>query len=283
MPVDPGAVGRRVGPVRRTWDERDAILYALGVGAGAEDPCEELQYTTENTEGVAQRALPTIAVVLGNAMEGLLDQAGDFDRSMMVHGFQGVTLFDEIPVAGEIETVSEIVGVHDKGSGALVVGEMTSRLVGSDRPLFSCRNGVFVRGAGGFGGDRGPSGAVPVPDRAPDLEVRCTTRPDQALLYRLSFDRFPLHSDPAYARRAGFERPILHGLCTYGFTGRVLLRDWCDDDPARCAAMEGRFSSPVLPGEELVVQSWELDDGVAFVTRGGDGRVVLDGGRLTRR
>jgi acyl dehydratase len=141
---------------------------------------------------------------------------------------------------------------------------------------------VYVRGAGGFGGDRGPSDRLhEPPPRKPDHEVRYETRPDQALLYRLSGDRNPLHSDPEFARAAGFPRPILHGLCTYGFTGRALLHTLCGSDPSRFKSMEGRFSKPVFPGETLTIAMWIDGRICTFQTKNERGEVVLDSGKLT--
>jgi acyl dehydratase len=177
--------------------------------------------------------------------------------------------------------VTEIVGIYDKGSGALVVVESTANLVSDGQLLFTSRSGLFIRGEGGWGGDRGPSSTFAVPDREPDDEVTYPTRIDQALTYRLSGDRNPLHSDPKFAAMAGFPRPILHGLCTYGFTGRALLHTLCGGDPARFRSMSGRFSSPVLPGEALTIRMWRQGGGEAlFQTAGPDGRVVLDAGSV---
>ncbi len=281
MPINPDAVGSRSEPVRRAWTSKDALLYALGVGAGAADPLDELELTTENTSGKPQRVLPTMAVVLG-PMGGAFGSVGTFNPAMLVHGEQGITLHREIPVEGELEAVSEITGIYDKGKGAVIVSESTATLVGSGEPLFSTRMSAFIRGEGGWGGDRGPSGTPnQAPERAPDHTVTVQTRPDQALLYRLSGDRNPLHSDPAFAAMGGFDRPILHGLCTYGFTGRALLHALCDGDPARFTGMDARFSSPVMPGEALTVKAWLDGDGSAiFQTCGDDGRVVIDAGRV---
>jgi acyl dehydratase len=205
-----------------------------------------------------------MAVVLGVG-GGAFGALGDFSPAMLVHGEQSISLAREIPVAGEIESITEIGGIYDKGSGALVVVESIATLVGDGEPLFTNRSGLFIRGEGGWGGDRGPSSSFAVPDRAPDHEVTYATRIDQALTYRLSGDHNPLHSDPKFAAMAGFPRPILHGLCTYGFTG--------------FRSMSGRFSSPVFPGEALTVRMWREDGGEAlFQTLGPDGRVVLDAG-----
>jgi acyl dehydratase len=284
MPINPDAVGSKGDPVRHSWDSKDAILYALGVGAGAVDPLDELQFTTENTQNVEQVALPTMAVVLGVGAAGAFGTIGSFNPAMLVHGEESIVLHRPIPVAGEVETVGEITGIYDKGKGAVVEVTSVSTDTRSGDPLFTVVMSAFIRGEGGWGGDRGPSGPKNVaPDRAADHEVTYQTRPDQALLYRLSGDRNPLHTDPAFAAFGGFDRPILHGLCTYGFTGRALLHTLCGGDPARFTAMEGRFSSPVLPGEALTVRMWETGDTEAiYQTVGGDGRVVLDAGRLAR-
>ncbi|HMJ76636.1 MAG TPA: MaoC family dehydratase, partial [Iamia sp.] len=191
-------------------------------------------------------------------------------------------LHSPIPVSGEVETVGEISGIYDKGKGALVEVRSVSTDTSTGEPLFTTTMAAFIRGEGGFGGERGPSGPKnPPPERDPDHEHAYMTRSDQALIYRLSGDRNPLHSDPTFAAMGGFDRPILHGLCTYGFTGRALLHRLCEGDPSRFKAMEGRFSSPVMPGERLTVRTWETGAGEAvFQTTGDDGRVVLDGGLL---
>jgi acyl dehydratase len=278
MPINHDAVGARSEPARHAWTSKDCLLYAVGVGAGADDPAQELAFTTENSQDVDQRALPTMAVVLGVG-GGAFGALGPFNPAMLVHGEQSISLTREIPVEGEIESISEIVGIYDKGSGALVVLESASTLVGDGAPLFTSRSGLFIRGEGGWGGDRGPSSTFAVPDRTADHEVTYPTRTDQALTYRLSGDRNPLHSDPKFAAMAGFPRPILHGLCTYGFTGRALLHTLCGGDPARFRSMSGRFSSPVFPGEALTVRMWREGPGEAlFQTVGPDGRVVLDAG-----
>ena len=283
MPINPDAVGSRGEPARHSWDRKDAILYALGVGAGAVDPLDELAFTTENTQNVDQQVLPTMAVVLASGSAGAFAAVGSFNPAMLVHGEEAITLHGPIPVAGEVETVGEITGIYDKGKGAVVEVTSVSTDTASGHPLFTVVMSAFIRGEGGWGGDRGPSGPRNVaPERAPDHEVTYATRPDQALLYRLSGDRNPLHSDPAFAAFGGFDRPILHGLCTYGFTGRALLHTLCGSNPARFTSMEGRFSSPVFPGEALTVKMWTTGGGEAiFQTAGADGRVVLDAGRIT--
>ncbi|MEN3540573.1 MaoC/PaaZ C-terminal domain-containing protein [Microbispora sp. ZYX-F-249] len=279
MPLDHGLIGVEGPPHERSWTSADTLLYALGVGAGT----EELAFTTENSAGVRQRVLPTFAVLAAQAPTGR--RLGDFDPAMLVHAEQAFELHRELPAAGRVRTTSTVTGVHDKGSGALVTIEARAADAESGESLITSRSSVFIRGEGGFGGDRGPRDDWAEPGRAPDHTVTYETRQDQALLYRLSGDRNPLHSDPVFAARAGFDRPILHGLCTYGFTGRALLHAVAGSDPARFAAMSGRFSKPVYPGETLTVSIWVSGDGATalFRTAKEDGTVVLDRGRAAFR
>lgn len=277
MPLNHDAVGARGEPGERSWDSKDAILYALGVGCGVDD----LAFTTENTQGVPQQVLPTFGVVLPVGGRGAWDALGDVNWTMLVHGEQSIELHQPIPVEGRCRSVTTVTGIYDKGSGAVVVTETESVDAASGAPLFTTRSAAFIRGEGGWGGDRGPGAESrpTVPERAPDHVVSYTTTRDQALLYRLSGDRNPLHSDPSFARAAGFDTPILHGLCTYGFTGRALLQTLCGGDPARFRSMEGRFSSPVFPGDELTISMWITGDGEAvFQTRRPGDVVVLDNG-----
>lgn len=285
MPINPDAVGSEGAPVRSSWTSKDSLLYAVGVGAGQEPTGPaELPFVTENSMNVTQRALPTMAVVLAD-VSGAFADIGSFNPAMLVHGEQRVICHRELPVAGELESTSEITAIWDKGKGAVI--EVTAHATSTDdgEPLFDLVMSAFIRGEGGFGGERGPSGARNVaPERSPDHAVSTMTRPEQALVYRLSGDRNPLHSDPSFAQLAGFDRPILHGLCTYGFAGRSLLHRLCDGDPARFGSIEGRFSSPVFPGEELVTEIWLTGEGSAvFRVLASGGRVVIDNGGCTFR
>ena len=278
MSLDHSLVGVPGEPQERSWTATDALLYAIGVGAGLGDPLRELAFTTENSAGISQQVLPTFGVLVAQARTGR--SLGDFDRAMLVHAEQAFELYRPLPVAGTARTVSTVTGIYDKGSGALVVSENVAVEAATGEPLVTSTSATFIRGEGGFGGDRGGSEPWELPRRDPDLRIVQQTRPEQALLYRLSGDRNPLHSDPEFAARGGFSRPILHGLCTYGFTGRVLLHALCGSDPARFRAMSGRFSRPVLPGETLVVSAWLADGGAVFQTAKEDGTVVIDRGRL---
>jgi acyl dehydratase len=273
------AVGRSFGPSDTSWSSKDALLYALGVGAGQEDPLRELEFTTENSKDVIQRVLPTFGVIVVQR-GGPRAALGDFNRAMLVHAEQSLTLCQPLPVEGRASITAKLVGIYDKGSGALIVTESTATDSETSAPLLSTTSSVFIRGEGRFGGDRGPSSTWERPLREPDHRVSSRTRPDQALLYRLSGDRNPLHSDPAFAGRAGFPRPILHGLGTYGITGRLLLHALCDSDPSRFKSMHGRFSRPVLPGATLTVSMWMDGDRALFQTTDDAGEIVIDHGEV---
>jgi acyl dehydratase len=275
MPINPDALGSKSEPVEVSWTSKDALLYAVGIGAGT----QELPFTTENTNGVDQQVFPTFSVVIGWGRGGAMGNVGTYNPALLVHGQQSVTLHRPIPVQGSATLTSEVVGIYDKGKAAVIATETTALLDGAE-PLYTNRASVFIRGEGGWGGDRGPSGPMNVPpERAPDHQVTYETSPDQALVYRLSGDRNPLHSDPAFAAMGGFDRPILHGLCSYGFTGRALLHTLAGSDPARFHHMEGRFSAPVMPGDALTVSIWQTEAGEAvFNTATQAGTVVIDQG-----
>jgi len=202
-----------------------------------------------------------------------------------VHAEQAFELHKPLPVAGTVRTVSTVTGMYDKGSGALITIENQAVDAATGEPMITARSGTFIRGEGGFGGERGSSEPWDRPDRPADREITLETRPEQALIYRLSGDRNPLHADPKFAARGGFARPILHGLCTYGVTGRALLHALCGSDPARFAGMSGRFTRPVLPGDALTVSMWITENGsdsgtgrALFQTATQDGTVVIDRG-----
>ncbi|MCS5676771.1 MAG: MaoC/PaaZ C-terminal domain-containing protein [Acidimicrobiales bacterium] len=278
MPINPDAAGS-VGPSAEfSWTSKDSLLYAMGVGAGVSDPTGfELEFTTENSNDVTQRALPTQVVVMGG---GSTPGFGDFNPVHLLHAEQAITLHQPVPAAGTAVATGRVGPIYDKGKAALVYLETDVADVDGN-PIWNTRSGLFIGGEGGWGGDRGPATEWHLPDRDADHVVAYPTRPDQALLYRLNGDRNPLHSDPTFAAAAGFDKPILHGLCTYGFTGRALLHALCDSDPARFGSMGGRFKSPVVPGEILEVHAWEEAGWVMFQTRVGD-RVVFDNGVMTR-
>ncbi len=273
MPINPEAVGVKGQPSQRSWTSKDALLYAVGIGAGT----DELQYTTENTKDIDQKVFPTFAVIIGGG--GIpMREVGSFNPALMVHGEQGIELLSEIPAEGEIESVGECTAIYDKGSAAVLEFTSESKNIATGEVLLRTRTSLFCRGEGGWGGDRGPSEKIQFPDRAPDRQVSYTTREDQALTYRLSGDRNPLHSDPSFSAMGGFEKPILHGLCTYGFTGRGLLNALCDGDAGRFKSMNARFSKPVIPGDTLTVSMWVEGSEALFRTVNQNDDVVIDQG-----
>lgn len=278
MPINPDAVGAKGAPIRRSWSSKDTLLYAVGVGAGL----DELEFTTENTKDLPQKVLPTFAVIIGGG--GIpMDKVGSFNPALMVHGEQGIELLGEIPPGGEIESIGEVTGIYDKGNAAVLEFSSESINVATGEVLLRTRSTLFCRGEGGWGGDRGPSEKIEFPNSPADHLLTYQTRPDQALTYRLSGDRNPLHSDPSFAAMGGFDKPILHGLCSYGFTGRALLHALCDGDPSRFGSMTGRFSKPVFPGDELTISMWVSNDSAVFRTTNQNGDVVIDQGQFGYR
>lgn len=261
-----------------SYCERDTMLYGLSIGMGR-DPLDkaELPFVYE---GAGLRAVPTMAVVL--ASTGIIRQTW-VDFSRVLHGEQRLTLHRPLPASGAILADSRVVEAYDKGPerGAVLLLETRARDAGDGADLFTFVMTIMARGDGGFGGASGAGpDPHPVPDRAPDHAVALATRPDAALLYRLNGDRNPLHADPDIARRAGFDRPVLHGLCTYGIACRAVLKAVAGHDPAAIRAFDARFSSPVFPGDEIVTDIWRDGPVVSFRCRVPErGAVVLNNGR----
>ncbi|TGE01659.1 MaoC/PaaZ C-terminal domain-containing protein [Methylobacterium nonmethylotrophicum] len=247
----------RIPPVRQRLTKRDSVFYALSVGFG-QDPLDARQLDFVDADRPL-KAVPTMPVVLAHPGFWMADPATGIDAVRVVHGEQRIVLHRTLPVEGEVIGTTRITGIVDKGAGrgALVYSEKEVREAGSGTLLATTRSTTFLRGDGGFGGPSGPV-AEPhrLPDTPPDVAVEMPTRPEQALYYRLNGDDNPLHADPAVAAKAGFPRPILHGLCTLGVVGRALLEVLGGYEADRFRDLALRFSAPVYPGETIRVEIW---------------------------
>lgn len=275
MAIDPGAIGRVSDPVTVTWTAKDAMLYAISVGVGADDPAQGLGYTTENSAGIRLRTLPTFCVVLSGGVA--IPSYGEIDKSKLLHAEQAFEFHQPLPPEGEAVVQRSIEDLLDKGNAAIVVTRTTFH-TRTGVPLCTLRSTAYLRDHGGFGGRRGSATPWAAPDRAPDIEFTQQTCPNSALLYRLNSDRNPLHSDPAFARRAGLDQPILHGLCTLGHAAQGLIGR-LPFGPDAWRRLSARFSASVLPGDRLTTQVWVDGRTVRFRTHVG-ARVVLDHGTL---
>ncbi|MET8488248.1 MaoC/PaaZ C-terminal domain-containing protein [Streptomyces tendae] len=257
MPIDAAGVLGAAPRVREiAWDHKDVQLYHLGVGAGrpATDP-GELRYTLESRLHV----LPSFATVAGGGAPGVIRTLSvpgvDVDLAHVLHGGQRLRLHRPVPVRGRATATARVVAAYDKGTAAVLV--LRTEVTDADGPLWTDEAEVYVRGEGGWGGERGPSGRPSPPPAEPaDHVAERALREDQALLYRLSGDWNPLHADPEFAARAGFARPVLHGLCTYGATLKTVVDTLLDGDVTRVRAYRTRFAGVVYPGETLRVRMW---------------------------
>lgn len=265
MPVDvEKAVGAELPSQSFSWTDRDVILYHLGIGAGNPPTDEnELRYTYEGDLQVlaSYATIPPFSTMMS---VGLVDGV-DINLAQVLHGEQKVILHRPIPTEGKVDQSGRVMAVYDKGKGAVIVLEIASVDSKTGEPLFTNKSSIFVRGEGGFGGDSGPTSPSWVPDRAPDQVVESVTLPQQALLYRMSSgDLNPLHVDPGFAMFAGYQRPILHGLCTYGIALKAVVDAALDHDPTQVASYSARFSGVVYPGETVVTRIWSGDNGIAL-------------------
>jgi len=260
MPIDPERVlAAAIPDTTHTWDADDVILYHLGIGAGVPPTDErELSYVYEANLEV----LPSFATIpMFPTMLNVLDIDGlDINPVMILHGEQSIELNGPIPTASSVTNRARVTEVHDKGKGALVVMEIVSH-DDADKPLFTNTVSIFIRGEGGFGGVSGPEPHNIPADRDPDHVAESATLPQQALLYRLSGDKNPLHADPAVAAFGGFDRPILHGLCSYGIVCKAVVDSVLGGDAGGVALFRARFSGVVFPGETVVTRMWESDGG----------------------
>jgi acyl dehydratase len=285
VPIDPSrAIGAELPERTFTWSESDVLLYHLAVGFGTRpgdnlDPAT-LSFTTDDTAGASLQVLPSFALVAPSFHDtdppGLDMPGVDISLSQVVHGSQALEVHRPLPTAGTATLRTRITDVWDKGKAAVIVQE--SSAVGKDgAALFTTRSSIFVRGEGGFGGDRGPSTRTTVPDRSPDLDTTYCVTPQQALLYRLCGDRNPLHSDPGFAEAAGFPAPILHGLCSYAIVLRTVLQELLDSDVSRVRAFSARFAGVVFPGETIRTRAWSEGAAIAVEATIASDRADRDG------
>ncbi|THT96302.1 3-alpha,7-alpha,12-alpha-trihydroxy-5-beta-cholest-24-enoyl-CoA hydratase [Lampropedia puyangensis] len=266
---------------RQTYTDKDTMLYALSVGFGA-DPLDPLELPFVYEKNL--RAMPSMAATLCHLGAWIGDARTGATKSKIVHGEQRMRFHAPLPAAADLVARSRVLGVEDKGAdkGALVHVERAISNATSGELLVTITHTSFCRADGGFGESFGPTLQLhTLPERAPDHVAELIIAPDAALLYRLNVDRNPLHADPEVAQRAGFERPILHGLCSYGMAARSMLGQWLDYDASRMGSLDVRFSSVVFPGETLQVQSWRDGDVLSFKALvPARGKTVLDNGRI---
>jgi acyl dehydratase len=278
MPIDLDvAIGAELPPVEFSWSSSDVQLYHLALGAGS-DPLDprELKYLIDETPQV----LPTFANVAPSfhmTEPPKVQSPGiDIELSRVLHASEAISVPGPIPASGTGRAVTRFTEIWDKGKAAVIWSETeVTDLTGT--LLWTQKRSIFARGEGGFGGDRGPASTGGAPDRAPDLELDIPTLPQQALLYRLCGDRNPLHSDPEFASAAGFPKPILHGLCTYGMVCKALVDAVLGGDATQLASYGARFAGVVFPGETLRVSAWKNDTGYAgtVTAPGRDNAIVL--------
>jgi acyl dehydratase len=283
MPINlDEALGAELDPVEFSWASSDVQLYHLGLGAGT-DPMDktELRYLADDTPQV----LPTfgnVAQTFHVTEPPTVQFPGiDIELSKVLHASEAITVPGPIPPSGTGRAVTRFTEIWDKGKAAVIWSE-TTVTAPDGSPLWTQKRSIFARGEGGFGGERGPSTSSAPPERAPDFELDVAVSPQQALLYRMCGDRNPLHSDPEFAAAAGFPRPILHGLCTYGMTCKAMTDALLDGDASRIGSYGARFAGVVFPGETLKVSVWKEGDGfqAAVTAPGREDSVVLSGVEL---
>ncbi len=266
MPIDVSkALGAKLGEGQYSWTRDQVILYHLGIGAGVPptDP-RELEYTFEKN----LKVLPSFGVIpVFSALGGLGSTPGlEFNFAMLLHGEQDIEIHQPIPPEATVRSAGEIAAIYDKGKAALVVLEVKTRDE-ADKPLFTNRFSLFLRGEGGFGGESGPKAGNKPPQRDPDGVIESATLPQQALLYRLSGDKNPLHADPEFAKIGGFDRPIIHGLCSYGIVCKAIVDAVLDGDVTKVARYQARFAGVGFPGETYLTSWWKEGDRILIETR----------------
>ena len=283
MPIDPQkALAYTFPSAESGYTHDDVILYHLGVGAGvpATDPAE-LEYCYEKK----LKVLPSFGVIpVFSTMGGIAKVPGlEFNLAMLLHGEQDIEIHRPLPANAALESQPRIAGVYDKGKAALVVIEVETREK-SGEPLFTNRFSLFLRGEGGFGGESGPAAGNEAPATEPDFTVESPTLPQQALLYRLCGDKNPLHADPDFAKMAGFDTPILHGLCSFGIVCKAAVDAALGGDVTQVARYQARFRGVFFPGETMVTSIWKQDGKLILASKSKErGAAVLSNAAITLR
>lgn len=273
MALNLDSIGKKIGPVTKKYDWKDVVLYALGVGAGFDD----LDYCYENR----LKVIPSFSI--GAVFEFLAEAAlnSEVDLSGILHGEQDIIFHNPIPTEGTLSTEGTITHIYDKGkeTGALVVAEADTNHSNGQK-LFTNIFTLFCRRDGGFGGPDAPKEPVEFPGQLPDFEEECVPLPDQPLIYRLTGDIFALHVDPEFAKASGFEKPIMHGLCTHGYACRAVIKHLFPGQPERMKRFRNRFSRSLYPGTPIKTQIWKVDEGYALfrTINAQTGDVVIDRG-----
>jgi len=276
-------IGSELGRIRYSWDEDTVMLYAVGVGAGLDDPVKDLHLTTENMPGQPLQVLPTFLAQMDGAeyWSRLLGWGEDHDTIAAVHAGQSITLASPIPTRGSVMSINTFDGIYDKGVGAIVISSKRVFLEDTGELLGSGEATIFIPGKGGFGGPRNRPGELDMSgltDGPPDLVVSLPIGLNQSLIYRLLGDRNPHTTQPERALADGFDRPAFFGRGTLGVVCRALVRGLCGDDPDRLGHLGGRFTSPVYPGDRLDTAIWRTDEGAVFQVRANGDQVVFDRG-----
>jgi acyl dehydratase len=287
------ALGASLGESEGSYEKDDVILYHLGIGAGfAATDERELEYTYEKN----LKVLPSFAVVAGSSFSSRARAGGarglggigkveglEFNPALLLHGEQDIEIHRPLPVAAKFTSQGRVADIFDKGKAALVILEYAAREKGGE-PLFTNRMSLFLRGEGGFGGPSGPKAGNPAPDRAPDAVVESSTLPQQALLYRLCGDKNPLHADPEFAKMGGFDRPIIHGLCSYGIVCKAVVDHALGGDVTRVARYQARFAGVAFPGETYRVSYWKEGSRILVEARSRErDAVIISNAAITLR
>jgi acyl dehydratase len=282
MPIDPSvAIGADLGSRTFSWTSSDVLLYHLGIGAGSRpgdnlDP-RALRYTLDDEN---LQVLPSFGIVAPSFHETdppSLDLPGcDINLAQVVHGAQEITVHAPLPTSGEATLRTVISDVWDKGKAAIIWQEGVATAPDGTE-LWTVRSSIFVKGEGGWGGNRGDATTVALPERKPDADATYDVTPQQAMLYRLCGDRNPLHADPAFAQAAGFPAPILHGLCSYGIVLRTVTDELLGGDAAKVRGFSARFAGVVFPGETIRVQAWDEGDQLLVSASIASSRAERDG------